>query len=445
MVLGTRVPGRVGRRRFFSREPPSGRLFSFRLPGSGARIARVSQARRPYRHASRRGRSTRIETWPLATRSAPTPDSPAEAVAAEVLADGLRAGGVAARIETVPGATRASATRSALIAALALAPAAAAQALARARARPPPRPRRRLLRPRARLRDTPLSRRALPRARAATSSRRSSPAARPSARSASSPTPTRSRSGLLFHPALGPHLQPLDRGPVAGDDRARAAEPLAGAARRRAGPLIGAARAVVAAGLALLAERELRGEDVPGANDNASGAAAVVAAGRRGRRRAARVDPARRPDRPAREEAGLLGARAFLDAHETDDWLFLNFDGVGAPATLRYLPREGVGRTWHADPAAARRSPSAIARTSAPSSASSRSTRPIGPHLRRDRRARPRRAGAHPGRRRRRPDPQLPPADATPSRTSTATALGRALAVGRELIAMIDRGEADRA
>src|SRR5205085_7230497 len=50
-------------------------------------------------------------------------------------------------------------------------------------------------------------------------------------------------------------------------------------------------------------------------------------------------------------EAGLLGARAFLDGHDTEHWLFLNFDGVGAPATLRYLPREGIGRTWPADTA----------------------------------------------------------------------------------------------
>ena len=45
--------------------------------------------------------------------------------------------------------------------------------------------------------------------------------------------------------------------------------------------------------------------------------------------------------------------RSFLESHrgEWEDWLFLNLDGVAAPATLRYLPREGVGRIYGADPA----------------------------------------------------------------------------------------------
>jgi len=44
--------------------------------------------------------------------------------------------------------------------------------------------------------------------------------------------------------------------------------------------------------------------------------------------------------------------RAFLEAHhgEWEDWLFLNLDGVAAPATLRFLPREGVSRIYKADP-----------------------------------------------------------------------------------------------
>ncbi len=32
------------------------------------------------------------------------------------------------------------------------------------------------------------------------------------------------------------------------------------------------------------------------------------------------------------------------------DWLFLNFDGVGGPATLRYLTQEGVFRRHPSDP-----------------------------------------------------------------------------------------------
>jgi hypothetical protein len=50
------------------------------------------------------------------------------------------------------------------------------------------------------------------------------------------------------------------------------------------------------------------------------------------------------------EEAGTLGARAFLEGHETDGWLFLNFDNVGGPGTVRYLAREGVLARWDADP-----------------------------------------------------------------------------------------------
>ena len=85
-------------------------------------------------------------------------------------------------------------------------------------------------------------------------------------------------------------------------------------------------------------ERELRGVDVPGANDNASGCAVVALAGRRGS-----------PPTPLAstrvvvlitgcEEAGTLGAQAFLDAHDTAGWLFLNFDNVGGPAArVRFL------------------------------------------------------------------------------------------------------------
>jgi Zn-dependent M28 family amino/carboxypeptidase len=126
-----------------------------------------------------------------------------------------------------------------------------------------------------------------------------------------------------------------------------AAEPLLSRVRFGRGALA-AARAVCAVGLGLLAERELRGVDVPGANDNASGAAVATRLG---------MEYAAAPPESTRvvvlvcgcEESGLLGARAFLDAHDTSGWLFVNFDGVAAPATLRYLPREGIGRTWPAD------------------------------------------------------------------------------------------------
>ncbi len=157
-----------------------------------------------------------------------------------------------------------------------------------------------------------------------------------------------SRSGLIFNPQVTPHLGTA----VAGFGIAFAAcgaEPLL--SRCRAGRVVlGAARALLALAAALLAEREIRGVDVAGANDNASGAAAsaVLAA-----------ECAAQPLRSTRlvllitgsEEANVIGSRAFLDAHDTSGWLFLNFDGVGAPAALHYLRREGGGlRSWEADP-----------------------------------------------------------------------------------------------
>ena len=110
-----------------------------------------------------------------------------------------------------------------------------------------------------------------------------------------------------------------------------------------------AAGVLAAAGLVLLVERELRGQDVPGANDNASGVAVAGAV-------AAQV--ASDPLESTRlvflatgcEESGTVGMRSFLESRSTEGWLFLNLDGVAAPATLRWLPREGVGRTWPADP-----------------------------------------------------------------------------------------------
>ena len=94
--------------------------------------------------------------------------------------------------------------------------------------------------------------------------------------------------------------------------------------------------------------RELRGEDVPGANDNASGCAvaAVLAA-----------EVAAEPLSSTRlvlcltgcEESGTLGSQAFLRSHETDGWLFLNIDNVGGPGSVRFLRREGVISKWDAD------------------------------------------------------------------------------------------------
>jgi len=155
-----------------------------------------------------------------------------------------------------------------------------------------------------------------------------------------------SRSGLLFHPRLAPHLRRLL------DASALALLVQAGARFLRRSPLgwlaLVAARCYAAFGLGLLLERELRGRDVPGANDNASGVGAAVAIA---------AGLAARPLKRTRvvflatgcEESGTIGARSFLERHATREWLFLNLDGVAAPATLRYLPREGVGRVYRAD------------------------------------------------------------------------------------------------
>jgi hypothetical protein len=157
-----------------------------------------------------------------------------------------------------------------------------------------------------------------------------------------------SRSGLLFDPRLAPYLQRwLAVQSVA--TMALGLRPWLG--RSRPGRVLrSACGAVAALGLGLLLERELRGVDVPGANDNASGAAVATQLA---------LEVAAEPLASTRlvllvcgaEEAGLLGARAFLEAHDTDEWLFFNFDGVGAGVPLRLLPAEGLLRKWPADPA----------------------------------------------------------------------------------------------
>jgi hypothetical protein len=158
-----------------------------------------------------------------------------------------------------------------------------------------------------------------------------------------------SRSGLLFHPWLAPRLRPVIDA-LSGAVAVRSAIAVLGLSSRPARLASGAAGGMAALGLAFLDERELRGVDVPGANDNASGVAVAAALA---------AEVAGRPLESTRlvflatgcEESGTIGMRSFLERHDTSGWLFLNLDGVAAPATLRWLPREGVGRTWAADPA----------------------------------------------------------------------------------------------
>jgi hypothetical protein len=269
------------------------------------------------------------------------PTSPAEAAAARLLRDRLRAGGVAAELEEFRAYASFAAPYGA-IAALSLlssrrgvlgAAAGCGAALA--------------LVLEGGLVHTPLSR--LLARRRSTNLVATVPAAGAPARTVCLMAHLdSSRSGLLFSPQAAPYLQrwlgvqsvatlALGLGPWL--------------VRSRPGRAVrSACTALAALGLGLLLERELRGVDVPGANDNASGAAVATQL---------TLEVAAEPLESTRlvllvcgaEEAGLLGARAFLDAHDTDEWLFLNFDGVGAKAALRYLPDEGLLRKWPADAA----------------------------------------------------------------------------------------------
>lgn len=246
-----------------------------------------------------------------------------------------------------------------------------------------------------------------------------------------------SRSGLLFHPALGAQLNRW----IALQSLATLllpAEPLL--ARSAAGrPLLVAARAICAAGLGVLVERELRGVDVPGANDNASGVGAVVELA---------AEAAAEPLESTRivvlisgcEESGLLGAQAFLRERETTGWLFLNFDSVGSTATLRYTRAEGHVRKWRCDPALV-----ALAESVAqarPELGLEAADGPIG--LTYDATAALARGGRAltfvAGDRGRIPNYHQP--SDTVANLDPRT-LARAVATGREMIARIDRGEAD--
>lgn len=150
------------------------------------------------------------------------------------------------------------------------------------------------------------------------------------------------RSGLMFHPRVVPHLRLLFQIPAVAAALA-AVRPIL---RRLPGGRT-ARRASIAGltyGLILLAEREMRGEDVPGANDNASGcgvAAQLLA------------ECAARPLQHTRvdllltgcEESGVLGAQAYVRrrVESGQQLIMINFDSVGGPAPVRYILKEGMG------------------------------------------------------------------------------------------------------
>ena len=251
-----------------------------------------------------------------------------------------------------------------------------------------------------------------------------------------------SRSGLMFHRGFLPFLHAW-----IGTQATAFAIAVAGPLVRRlplGGRLLAGAYGVLIAGLGILIERELRGVDVPGANDNASGVAAVATlAG----------ELQTEPLASTRvvclftgcEEAGVLGADAFVrdleEASEVDwrSWLFVNFDGVAAPATLRFLRQEGVLSKWPADAHLVRlaqevseRRPELRLVGTSHNAGLTYDTTPV-----LARRGRAITLSAQ--------DATIPnyhsPADSVENLDPST--LGRAIEVGRELLAAIDRGEAD--
>jgi hypothetical protein len=157
------------------------------------------------------------------------------------------------------------------------------------------------------------------------------------------------RSGLMFHPRIARYLALLLQVPAISSLLLAAGPPLHGL---RAGRRLQAlARGGLIFGLAMLAERELRGTDVPGASDNASGCGVAAQLA---------TEWAANPLRHTRvdllitgcEEAGLLGAQAYLRAHreEARHTTFINFDTVGGDVPLTYVLREGGALTRPASP-----------------------------------------------------------------------------------------------
>lgn len=152
----------------------------------------------------------------------------------------------------------------------------------------------------------------------------------------------------MFHPKVTPHLGNA----VAAVSLAVFVQALAPLLRHvpLGWILIAKSRVLVALGAGLVLEREIRGLDVPGANDNASGVGACLCLA---------SHFAGKPLERTRlvilvtgsEESGVFGMRAFLEEHDTEGWDFVNFDGVGADAPLRVLSKEGGPlSTLKADP-----------------------------------------------------------------------------------------------
>jgi acetylornithine deacetylase/succinyl-diaminopimelate desuccinylase-like protein len=158
------------------------------------------------------------------------------------------------------------------------------------------------------------------------------------------------RSGLIFHAHVVPHLARLLQMPAV-SGALLASGPLL--RRLPGGKVLQTAGFLgMVVSLALLAEREVRGQDVPGANDNASGAA--VAAQLVAECAAHPLEHTEvRLLVTSCEESGLLGAQAYARAHaeRAAGTTFVNFDTVGGDVPLTYILREGgPARFWAASP-----------------------------------------------------------------------------------------------
>ena len=149
-----------------------------------------------------------------------------------------------------------------------------------------------------------------------------------------------SRSGAVFHPNVVPHLAKLLQIPAV-SAMLLAAGPLVlrapGGRALHTGALAG-----IGFSLAMVAERELRGEDVPGASDNASGAAVAMQLAAE-----CAASPLEHTEVDVLitscEESGMLGAQAYARGQRlrAAESTFVNFDTVGGPAPLTYILREG--------------------------------------------------------------------------------------------------------
>ena len=149
-----------------------------------------------------------------------------------------------------------------------------------------------------------------------------------------------SRSGAIFHPAIIAHLAKLLQIPAISASL-MAARPLL--RRLPAGDILHTAGlGGMAISLVALAERELRGSDVPGASDNASGAAVAMQLAAE-----CAASPLEHTEVEllitSCEESGMLGAQDYARRHKlrAAETTFLNFDTVGGPAPLTYILREG--------------------------------------------------------------------------------------------------------